>query len=117
MRKAPRAKRIDMIWAAGTPPTTQLPVRRFSRRNRTIGYQMKKTRAWSPGRSGYGRRRDSQMRKSAPAIPLTDSYRKSGWKAVVASGNCAHGYWARPWSPIRWAQSIAMPHGRVVGGP
>ena len=45
-------------------------------------------------------------------MPLTDSYRKSGWKPVVAGGYIVQGYGA-----TRWAQSMVMPHGRSVGGP
>ena len=48
----------------------------------------------------------------APRSPDRPSYRNSGWKCVVSSGNAVHGY-----SATRWRQSMAMPHGRSVGGP
>ena len=53
---------------------------------------------------------DRTTRRGRPEI---DSYRKSGWKRVAVSGNSA----GQGYAATRWAQSIGIPHGSVVGGP
>ena len=73
---------------------------------------MSQIRNRSPGRIRGPQRRAIQSSVIAPRMPLTDSYRKSGWKPVVSGGYIVHGYCG-----TRWAQSMVMPHGRSVGGP
>ena len=94
------------------PKKVQLPVRMNSSTNRVAPYQTKKISSRSPGTSLAVRRLASHSSVAAPIRPDTDSYRNNGWKCVVASGKSSHGYAA-----TRWAQSIAIPHGNVVGGP
>ena len=40
----------------------------------------------------------------------TNSYRKVGWKAVVALAPSGSGWW-------RWVVSMTRPQGRLVGAP
>src|SRR4029079_16996537 len=102
----------EMTIAVGTPKNVQFPVRRVSSAMRTIAYQIRNTRNRSPGRIRGPHRRAIHSSAIAPMIPLTDSYRNSGWKNVESKGYDAHGYSDTPCS-----QSIAMPQGSVVGGP
>ena len=103
---------IDTTIAVGIPKNVQLSVRSVSSSSRTTAYQTRNRRNRSPGRRRAPHRRAIQSRVTAPMIPLRDSYRNSGWKNVESTGYVAHGY-----SAIRCSQSIAMPHGSVVGGP
>ena len=91
-------------------------VRSNSSTNRTLPYQMKNTATRSPGRSRCPYRRVSNRIVTNPRKPESDSYRNSGWKCSpsVAAGSEPGGH---AYSTTRWAQSIAMPHGRFVGGP
>ena len=98
-------------WAVGMSPIRQLPIRRNSTRNRTRPIQMNMIPARSPIHSHGRGRLASQIKTSAPMSPLSDSYRKSGWKWVWSTGNVAHGY-----SAMRCSQSIATPHGRSSAG-
>ena len=77
----------DTICAVGTPKKVQLSCRKVSRTKRTRPYQTKKSRIRSPGRSRFRAWNPSQIRKSAPSSPDSDSYRNSGWKSVVSNGN------------------------------
>ena len=58
--------------------------------NRVDPYQMKKIPSRSPGTSHFAWRA-SQSRVIAPRSPDSDSYRNSGWKNVVSTGNAAQG--------------------------
>ena len=100
------------IRAVGTPKNVQLSTRKPSSANRVRPYHTRKISRRSPGTSRELARRASQISTIAPAIPDSDSYRNSGWKCVVS------GYVTRSvYGATRWAASILIPHGRVVGGP
>jgi hypothetical protein len=66
-------------------------MRRNSTRNRTPPIQMNMIAARSPTRSHGRGREDSHTSTAAPMIAESDSYRNSGWKCVVSTGNEAHG--------------------------
>ena len=102
----------DTTIAVGTPKNVQLPARSVSSSSRTTAYQTRNRRNRSPGRRRAPHRRAIHSSVIAPMTPLSDSYRNNGWKNVVSTGYKVHGYWM-----TRWSQSIAMPHGSVVGGP
>src|SRR5436189_2588659 len=106
----------ETIIATGTPKNVQLSARNVSRKNRTTPYQTKKTSSRSPVRSRLRRWKPIQMSVTAPSAPEIDSYRKSGWKnwPSVSVGAEPGG---QAYAATRWAQSIGMPHGSVVGGP
>ena len=108
----PTITSAEMIDGGRDPEHVQLPVRSVSSANRTAAYQIRKIRNRSPGRIRAPHRRAMYRSVTAPMIPLTDSYRNSGWKHVVSNGYVVHGY-----AMTRWSQSMAMPHGRFVGGP
>ena len=77
---------IETTIAVGSPKNVQLLTRSVSSANRTTAYQMKKIRMRSPGRIRLPNRRAIHSSVIAPMAPLSDSYRNSGWKPVVASG-------------------------------
>ena len=102
-----------MIEATGTSKNVQLFVRSGSSRKRVVPYQTKKSRTMSPGRRPLTRRA-IRSRTTAPIAPEIDSYRKSGWKCA-STGVSPRGGQAQ--AAVRLTHSMAIPHGRSVGGP
>ena len=99
--------------AVGMPKKVQLSTRRVSSTNRTTAYQMRKIRNRSPGRIRLPNRRAIQSSVTAP----DDAAQRLVQEQRLEARSSRSGYWEHGYSTTRWAQSIAMPHGRFVGGP
>ena len=107
----------DTICAVGTPKNVQLSARGASpARTGRCRTRRRRPGAGRPAAAACEAWKPIQIRTSAPSAPESDSYRKSGWKRVEVSGQgAAPG--SRGRAAIRWAQSIGIPHGSVVGEP
>ena len=56
---------------------------------------------------------DESASPSQPGERLVEEQRVEGWPSVALGSEPG----GQAYSTTRWAQSIAMPHGRFVGGP